>query len=783
MLFTVLRMFPGLVPARYRVPVIKVSSELAAVDHLEVAKGASGGNLLLITLDTTRADRLGCYGNKSIETPNLDGLARAGALFTHAYTPVPVTLPSHSTMMTGLYPSHHGARINALTALADNHVTLAETLAGKGYQTAAFVSAFVLDRRFGIAQGFDTYNIKLETETEHWAAIAERRGDATCDAALAWLEQSRSADKPFFMWVHFFDAHWRYQPPSPFAEQYKDFPYDGEIAFVDAQVGRLLDALRESGALKDTLVVVAGDHGESLGQHNEESHGTLVYDPTMHVPLIFSGGPTLASKGVYLDAPVNLVDLAPTTLSLLGMPALEGVDGVDLTKPQKGDRTFYFNTLEGMAEYGWTPFVGVQRGFLKYIHGPTDELYDLKADPVEANDLLASQPDVVKELREAGEAFYEGSLENAFVMTGIAQLAPEEIEKLKALGYLVGGGTHTYGETELLDPKKYMPLMREVNTAFDVTEENWQERGIERVKKIVAAHPEFYIAHRELGAAYTTIGKLDDAAREFQTCLEYNPNMTAVKGFLAAVKTRQGYHKEAIELYKEIVAELPNDGRSLALLGALLVKHGQFPDALPYLMRAQAVMPLHPDVAMDLAKVYMAMGKPDEAIAELRAVVAKAPSNERLRLYLVKTLRNSRRFEEAVEVLRDAYGREPENIATAATLALVLTEWKDPSRGHQREAVAILEKVNEQTHQKDAQYMHALGRAYASVRRLDDAVRVSQQAQILAANSNRTALAGIIDRELAAFIVARDQLAKGKEPDDLFEFNTDSEEISEGSAE
>ena len=236
---------------RGRLQPVRISEEFRSVDSVPIDRDSlAGSNVLMITLDTTRADRLGCYGNADIETPNLDALAKSGVLFANAFAPTPVTLPSHSTIMTGRHPKNHGVRFNALARLGDEERTLAEVLAASGYSTAAFVSAFVLDSRYGISQGFDTYDLDYDRDTEHWAAVAERPANQTCDAALSWLRTTGRADQPFFLWVHLFDPHWTYAPPEPYAERYAHALYDGEIAFADAQLGRLLEALQELACVR-----------------------------------------------------------------------------------------------------------------------------------------------------------------------------------------------------------------------------------------------------------------------------------------------------------------------------------------------------------------------------------------------------------------------------------------------------------------------------------------------------------------------------------------------------
>ncbi len=286
------------------------------------ARGVAKPNVVLVTLDTTRADRLGCYGYAPARTPNLDALAHRGALFTQAATTVPLTQPAHSSILTGMYPTYHGMRVNGGTALAASQVTLAEALSEKGYETAAFIGAFVLDGRWGLNQGFDLYDDKFDLgKYKHLdLGSVQRPGNLVVDAALGWMEGHKQA--PFFAWVHLYDPHVPYEPPEPFLSQFAgrgvEGLYDGEIAFADAQVGRLLAWLKRNGLDERTVVVVAGDHGEGLGSHGEGTHGYFVYDYALHVPLIVAA-PFPELRGVRVESQVSLVDVFPTVLALGGI--------------------------------------------------------------------------------------------------------------------------------------------------------------------------------------------------------------------------------------------------------------------------------------------------------------------------------------------------------------------------------------------------------------------------------------------------------------------------------
>jgi arylsulfatase A-like enzyme len=428
------RRHPPSVPPRE----IRVAADMKPADVVPASPGElAGSNLLVVTLDTTRADRIGCYGNDEIRTPAVDRLAREGVLFSQAVAPAPTTLPSHASVMTGLYPYHHGARANGLYRLDEEHVTLAETLSGAGYTTGAIVSAFVLDSQFGIDQGFRDFDDDVGGDDDLGAfEMPERAADTTAKRAESWLRTH--TEEKFFLWVHFYDPHFPYQAPKPFSDDYA-VAYDAEIAFADFQLGRLLAVVDELGLTDNTLVVLAGDHGEGLGQHDEEAHACLIYESTMQVPLIMRCGQRLGG-GVHISREVSLVDIAPTVLAMLGVEQPQGLDGVDLTQPDTGPRPIFLETLQGLADHGWAALLGVREGSMKYIYGPEVELYDLSRDPFEENDLATARPKLTAAMQQRLEDFFGEDLEQAASAGPAQALSPDAIAKLEALGYLRGIG-------------------------------------------------------------------------------------------------------------------------------------------------------------------------------------------------------------------------------------------------------------------------------------------------------------------------------------------------------
>ena len=414
--------------------------------------------VLLVTLDTTRADRIGAYGYARAATPNLDALASRGARFDQAQSTAPITLPAHASIFTGLYPPRHGVRYNGTFRLAAGHTTLAEVLHEAGFATAAVPAAFPVAADTGLAQGFDRFEdlfsgpdrASLPETAQRSAADVSRLGEA-------WLREH--AKDRFFLWLHYYDPHDPYEPPAPWSERFRGRPYDGEIAYVDNEVGRVLRALTQSGALDTTLVVVVGDHGEGLGDHREPTHKNLVYQTTLRVPLIVK--PPGRTTPRVVEEAVSLVDLLPTILDYAGVPAPEGVQGTSLRRALAGEdpprRALYFESLAGALSFGWSPLHGLRRGPYKFVEAPTPELYDLAADPSETSNLHGTHAEVAadlgQELRETSEAWERlGGGEGA-----AAPMDADTRDRLLSLGYL-GGGALPAKDAGGRDPKELAHL-------------------------------------------------------------------------------------------------------------------------------------------------------------------------------------------------------------------------------------------------------------------------------------------------------------------------------------
>jgi arylsulfatase A-like enzyme len=388
--------------------------------------------VVLVTIDTLRADRVGCYGASSAHTPVLDTLAAEGVRFETVISPAPLTLPAHASLLTGLDPPAHGVRHNSIHRLADAIPTLPEAMEGVGMASAAFVGSLVLDRRFGLDRGFLHYDDRMEARSSQLAGFAERPANRVVDTALDWLD---GAAERFLLWVHFYDPHADHVPPPGFAAGFSSRPYDGEIAFVDFQLGRLLDGIRARFGEGGLLVAVTSDHGESLGEHRERTHSYTIYDATQRIPLILHG--VGIPQGRVVTMPVRLVDLAPTLLAAVGAEPLSEAHGRDLAPLMAGraeeERPAYVETLATHLDYGWSPLVGLRTAHHKYIRAPRPELYDIRSDPGETRDLSAELPETVRRL----DALLEAHLERSHRASLHVEIGAEDRERLESLGYVV----------------------------------------------------------------------------------------------------------------------------------------------------------------------------------------------------------------------------------------------------------------------------------------------------------------------------------------------------------
>ncbi len=630
---------------------------------LAAAQSAPKINVVVITIDTLRADHLGCYGDKQIRTPNIDALAADGVRFERAYTPVPVTLPAHTVIFTGTYPMLSGMHDFSGNKLSPSQPTLASVLKQHGYATGAVIGSAVLDSRFGLNQGFDFYydHFDFNRLDESNLEEMERPGNLVADVALDWL--AKNHHEKFFLWMHLYDPHYPYRPPPPYNEQYKDRLYDGEIAFADAQVGRLIACLKANGLYRNTLIVLTGDHGESLGEHGEKTHGFFIYNATLHVPVIIRlpGSPHAA----ILPEMISLADLMPTVLQTLKFDVPAQVQGVSLlplmaVKKSEDSRSLYAETFLPRLHFNWNELRSVETDRYQFIDAPRPELYDLSKDPGETQNLYPEKKAVADELRARLAALMNkyGAGQELAEKTG---LDPALMERLKSLGYagFSGGGNPTATDHSLPDPKDRIQVYELITDAIAESQHGQYQssadkliaalkvdsnsvpvhyllgldyyrlhefpRAVEELQRVLELSPDYSLAVFNLGLAYAQTGNLDLAIQTLKHALELDHTNFSAAYNLGAAYAQKQMAPEAVAAFRQTISIAPQYAPGHRALGELLIYQGQIDEAVAELRLASELDPRDPGTHAALAKALAAKGLNTEADEEMRKAQQSRP--------------------------------------------------------------------------------------------------------------------------------------------------------------
>jgi arylsulfatase A-like enzyme/Flp pilus assembly protein TadD len=652
-------------------------------------------NVVVVTMDTTRADRLGCYGFSRIETPHLDALARQGVVFENATATAPLTFPSHSSMFTGLIPPHHGARDNGGFFLDDARTTLAERLKAAGYATGAFIGAWVLESRWGLAQGFDEYSDRFELSKYKVISLGtvQKTGDEVMDGALQWLDSVRQ--RRFFAWVHLYDPHAPYEPPEPFASRYRGQPYLGEIAYTDKVVGRLTSWLETQGLMDRTIVVVVGDHGESLGEHGEASHAYFIYGSTMHVPLIVRTPWGLTGRS---PAQVSTVDILPTVLDVVGLAPQEGIDGRSLARALFDPaaplgHSSYSETYFPRYHFGWQHLRSLRDDRYTYVDAPRPELYDRREDPGETRNVFKAYSQRAEALRlrleEMGRTTDAQAPERK-------QLDPETLQRLAALGY-VGNVIDVDPHAVLPDPKDKLPLFEAMNAAKNFAQDEDLERAVAKMKTVIAQDPNIMDAHLTMGnwlarlrrgeeaiAAYkqalslkpdddVALGNLAhlylargkkqdalDALEVFRTALRANPKNPQSWYQLATLYLDTNHLGEAESAFKDALAANPKMGAAYNGLGVVAFTRGDLGTAETLVRKGLALEPRLRTARYNLGRIREARGDRAQAEAEYREELATYPDQGRARFNLAQIRRAAGDRDGYLAELREGVEKAPD---------------------------------------------------------------------------------------------------------------------------
>jgi arylsulfatase A-like enzyme/Tfp pilus assembly protein PilF len=631
-------------------------------------------NVLLISIDTLRADHVGCYGYQKAKTPAIDSIAGQGVLFKNAVSPAPFTLPSHISLLTGLIPPIHGVHDNGGFYLDNKIVTVAELLKEHGYKTGAFVGAFPLDSRFGLNQGFDVYDDSYPTVNNvSEITMPERKGGAVTDSAIAWLEKQKNSN--WFAWVHYYDAHFPYQAPEDFKKIFPENPYDAEVAFVDSQVARLLEFLNKSQQKDKTLIIVTADHGESLGEHKEDTHGIFCYESTLRVPLIVA-----PFKHSVIDTRVRLIDVFPTLLELKKIKAPNNIQGVSLVKYLKGQtegspQDSYFEALTMYLNAQWAPLRGFYSKNFKYIDLPIPELYDPSKDPTEKQNLCADSS-LCTTWAQRFQMNYKAFLKN---VAPSAEVDHETVEQLKALGYISGSwapvGNKQFTEND--DPKNLIPYHNRVDNALGFFNRGYELKALEILEKVIEEKPNFSTAYMHASFIYSSEGLPEKAVETLKKALQNGIVNSEVQGKLGIYLFEAGRYDEAIQQLTLAIKEDPENLDNVNYLGMSYTATGKFADAEATFNKALSEDPSDGMTLTNLGTLYLTQKKNEDAIRQFRAAIAVNPTIANAYNGLGVAFANQKNWPQAIESWKTALNQNVKNYDAMLNLAYAYLEIKD----------------------------------------------------------------------------------------------------------
>ncbi len=619
-------------------------------------------NVILITIDTVRADHVGCYGATGVKTPTLDGLARDGIVFERAISQVPLTWPSHAAILTGTYPFQNGVQDFTGQPLDPRFRSVAQVFKQQGYATGAVVSAFVLDRSWGLARGFDFYDDAFSAETfrQKDIGLVDRKAGESVTHAISWLR--KTPHRPFFFWLHLYDPHSPYDPPEPFRTQYRSHPYDGEIAYADHELGRLITWLKQNRLYDRTAIVLLSDHGESLGDHGEKEHGFFIYNSTVHIPLIVKPPAGSGFRPGRVARPVETVAVAPTLVRLAGMkgeiqkqfssPALVG-------DSSQNDDTAYSESFYSFSSFGWSPLHALETSRYHYIEAPTPELYDVIADPEEKNNLAPRQTATVAVLEDKLQSLLR---QNPFKPGEAASsgLSPDALEKLRALGYVayrspVSAEALAAG---LPDPKSKLWEFNAILQAGDAFQSGDFQAGETLLAQVQEKDPQMYIVPFMLGEAATRQQKWEEASAAFQRCLQLNPTFDQAMTGLSRVLMFLGKPDEAAQWSRNALKQNPANYRAWYQLGLVESKTDRNAAIADY-EKGVAIQGSFAPLRRDLGMLYFQQQNYAEAANNLSKAAELGVNDPPLYNFLGISYGHTNRLAKAVESYKHALKLDP----------------------------------------------------------------------------------------------------------------------------
>lgn len=720
-------------------------------------------NILLISIDTCRADRLSCYGYRRNTTPNIDALASEGVLFKNAVSPVPLTLPAHSSMLTGTIPPYHGVHNNTGYKLFDNNETLAEILQKRGFSTGAVIGACVLDSLFGLDQGFDKYDDEFDEEFQTFS-FAERKGAEVSRHGVGWLDKHK--DERFFLFLHYFDPHRDWIPPEPFTSKYFGDPYAGEIAYVDDCIGRVIEKLKSLDLYESTMIIITADHGEGLGEHVEQGHGFLIYQDTLHVPLVIRLPGGTSNRSV--SGRVGLVDIVPTVLDILKIPIPAHIQGRSLLgcllrkRPSLKDADYYCESFISTM-YDCNPLLGMVTGRWKYIQNVSSELYDLETDPGELKNLLDEHPHRARimqdKIKEAHEKSRHGEANSKI------SVSSETIKNLESLGYVLIGEIDESFEMDLTKENA-----KDLVKFADLNSLSTNLMGLEKYseakpmcEKMLEMRPEYSRAYLNLGSIAFAEGDIEKSESYFSQYIRTDPNDPQLYWNLGLTYYYQDRYTEAIEQFEKALGLDPDFTDVYYNLGAAYMRAGKVDQAI---QQWKTLLEMNTGysqkVHIELAKVYFSQGKKDEAIFHWNESLKLDPDDPKVHSSLAETYRlqgkiekslvywkrslsldpdqpqvcnriaelvvTRGRIEEAVRYWKATLELEPDWPRVLNNLGWIMATSTNEKLFNPKDALQYAAKACELTKYEDPETLDTLGAAYAAKGEFDKATQTAQKA-------------------------------------------------------
>jgi choline-sulfatase len=661
---------------------IGAAAQTAGAPHKAVASAVHSNahpNVILITVDTTRADRMGFLGSTRGLTPNLDALAEDGTAFSRAYSHVPLTTASHTTILTGTYPQFN--HVNDFgVPLAAGLPYLPDILHEHGYKTAAFVGSLILDPFAGTApgfeRGFDLYDagFRIKTAKDSRYDSIERRGGEVVAHALAWLKKRPANAPPFFLWVHLYDPHDPYDPPEPYKSKFHD-PYDGEIAYADASLGKLFAALKAAGLYHGAVIAMMADHGEAFGEHGERTHGILLYDETIHVPLVIKMPKSAGSlkQPTKNDGRVGLVDVTPTILETVGIAIPKEIQGHSLVSEMRAgtnlsatnpgaasrpDRPIYSETDYPHRAFKWSSLRALRSGKYLAIEAPKPEVYDQTNDPGALKNLAVASPAVADTLVSEVERFRE---QTAVDLAVAAKLDPDQAEKLRALGYVGGdSGAGHEGRIGGVDPKDRIEIANLMHDGILEVEQGEYQSAIAKLERVIQVEPDSAIAYVQMGTAWTRLKDYDRALPILQKAVALKADSGLAQYELGLALFETGSWKDAAPQFEAAVAKAPKWADAQFSLASVYARIDRVPEAMEHLDISLELNPNHYRANLLRGRLLSLLGKPSDALPNLEKAASVEPDSREAHLFLADAYRQLGRIgEEKIERAKAERSKPP----------------------------------------------------------------------------------------------------------------------------